>query len=76
MKQEIGSMKEQTGEKVTDFDVVFTALYNLIFEKLQTEPGKGIIVCKGLPNQRRVKWEKAMKMAHTLEDICRENGIK
>ena len=46
MKQKIGSMKSVT-EPVTDLDVFFLAVYNLIYEKIETEPNKGIIVNKG-----------------------------
>ena len=42
MKQKIGSMKSPT-EPVTDLDVFFLAVYNLIYEKIETEPRKGII---------------------------------
>lgn len=67
MKQYIDTVK--TEEPITDVDVVFTALYNLLYEKIQEEPNKGIVVSKGNPNQRKVHWSKVMKMAHMLEDF-------
>ena len=68
MKQKIGTLIKPE-DPVTDVDVVFTALYNLLYERMEQEPNKGIIVCKGQPNERRVKWGKVMGMAHMLEDF-------
>ena len=68
MKQKIGSMLPPD-EPVSDIDVVFCALYNLLYERLESEPNKGIVVCKGQPNQRKVSWQKVMVMAHALEDF-------
>lgn len=67
MKQKIGNM-QSPDQPITDIDVVFTAMYNLIYEKLEQEPDKGIVVCKGQPNQRKVKWKKVLAMAHCMED--------
>lgn len=83
MKQRIGSMLPDD-VPVGDINVVFCTLYNLLAEKLEQEPNKGIIVCKGKPNARKVKWAEVMKMAHAMEDFfifrqqrtgCRECGI-
>lgn len=68
MKQQIGSMTPETQE-VTDLDCLFVAIYNLLYERIQTEPNKGIVVCKGKPNQRKVKWSDLMLTAHMLEDF-------
>lgn len=68
MKQKIGNM-QSPDQPITDIDVVFTAMYNLIYEKLEQEPDKGIVVCKGQPNQRKVKWKEVMSIAHMLEDF-------
>ena len=68
MKQKIDTIKPVT-EPITDLDVVFTALYNLLYEKIEEEPKKGIIVSKGNPNQRKVLWKNVMVMAHSLEDF-------
>ena len=68
MKQKIDTAKLKD-ELITDVDVVFTALYNLLYEKIQSEPNKGIVVSKGNPNQRKVKWSEVMKMSHMLEDF-------
>lgn len=54
---------------VSDLDVVFVALYNLLAEKLETEPNKGIVVSKGNPNQRKASWKEIMIMAHAMEDF-------
>lgn len=72
MKQKIGCLKVE--EPISDVDVVFAAVYNLIYEKLETEPNKGIIISKGNPNQRKVRWKQVLEMAHTLEDYfaCRK----
>lgn len=68
MKQKIGSMKSVT-EPVTDLDVFFLAVYNLIYEKIETEPNKGIIVNKGQETQRKAKWAEIMAIAHIVEDF-------
>lgn len=68
MRQKIGTMIPPD-EPVTDLDVVFVALYNLIHEKLEEEPKKGIIVSKGNPNQRKITWAGVMEMSHMLEDF-------
>lgn len=68
MKQHIDTVKPYD-DPITDVDVVFTALYNLVYEKIQAEPNKGIVVSKGNPNQRKVKWPDVMKMSHMLEDF-------
>lgn len=68
MKQRIPTMRQLT-DPVTDVDVVFTALYNLLYERIEQEPNKGIIICKGQPNERRVKWQKVMSLAHMMEDF-------
>lgn len=68
MKQKIGSMKSVT-EPVTDLDVFFLAVYNLIYEKIETEPNKGIIVNKGQETQRKAKWDEIMAIAHVVEDF-------
>ena len=68
MKQKIGSMKSPT-EPVTDLDVFFFAAYNLIYEKIETEPNKGIIVNKGEETQRKAKWKEIMAIAHVVEDF-------
>lgn len=77
MKQQIGTMKPIT-EPITDIDVVFVALYNLLYEKLQTEPNKGIVVSKGNANQRKATWKEVMHLAHSLEDYfsLREIGTR
>lgn len=67
MKQKIGTMKSPE-EPINDIDVVFVALYNLLYEKIEQEPDKGIVVSKGNPNQRKVTWSKVMSMAHMMED--------
>ena len=68
MKQKIRTMKGPT-EPISDLDVIFIAVYNLLYEKIEQEPNKGIIISKGNPNQRKVKWTEIMKMAHMLEDF-------
>lgn len=68
MKQKIGTMLGPE-EPISDLDVVFMALYNLLYEKIETEPNKGIIISKGNPNQRKVLWKDVMRMAHALEDF-------
>lgn len=67
MKQRIGTMLPPT-EPVTDLSVAFVAFYNLIAEKLEEEPNKGIVVSKGNPNQRKATWSEVMEIAHTMED--------
>lgn len=68
MKQKIGTVKGKE-EPITDLDVVFLALYNLLYEKIESEPKKGIVVSKGNPNQRKATWGEVMKIAHMLEDF-------
>lgn len=68
MKQKIGTMKPPE-EPVSDLDALFVAVYNLLYEKLETEPNKGIVVSKGNPNQRKVRWGDLMETAHMLEDF-------
>lgn len=67
MKQKIGSLIPEN-QPVTDMDVVFIAMYNLMYEKIEAEPNKGIVACKGKSNQRKVPWTEVIKMAHMLED--------
>lgn len=67
MKQHIGTMKTPA-EAIDDLDVLFVAVYNLIYEKMQEEPNKGIVVSKGNPNQRRATWDEVMRIAHQAED--------
>lgn len=55
-------------EEISDIAVVFCALYNLLLDKIETEPDKGLIISKGNPNQRKVSWKKISSMAHSLED--------
>lgn len=68
MKQKIGTMLPPDAP-VSDLNVVFCALYNLLYEKIETEPNKGIVVSKGNPNQRKATWKEVMIMAHALEDF-------
>lgn len=68
MKQKIGTMKGPD-EPITDMDLVFVAIYNLLYEKIEKEPNKGIVVSKGNPNQRRATWKQVMRIAHALEDF-------
>lgn len=68
MKQTIGTMKSVT-EPVDDLDVLFVAIYNLLYEKIQQEPNKGIVVSKGNPNQRKATWSEVMNIAHEVEDF-------
>lgn len=68
MKQKIGSMKSPT-EPVTDLDVFFLAAYNLIYEKIESEPNKGIVINKGEETQRKAKWTEVMAIAHMVEDF-------
>lgn len=68
MKQKIGTMLPPDAP-VSDLNVVFCALYNLLYEKIETEPNKGIVVSKGNPNQRKATWKEIMIMAHALEDF-------
>ena len=68
MKQYIKTMKSEY-EPITDLDVVFVAIYNILYEKIEREPNKGIVVSKGNPNQRRATWKEVMILAHMLEDL-------
>lgn len=68
MKQKIGTMKPPT-EPVSDMDMVFLALYNLLYERIESEPNKGIVFSKGNPNQRKATWKELIIMAHALEDF-------
>lgn len=68
MKQKIGTLLPPN-EPVSDLNVVFCALYNLLYEKIETEPNKGIVVSKGSPNQRKVTWREVIIMAHAMEDF-------
>lgn len=68
MKQKIGTMKP-VNEPVSDLDMVFLALYNLLYEKIEKEPNKGIVFSKGNPNQRKATWKELIIMAHALEDF-------
>lgn len=68
MKQKIGHVGS-TEELISDAQVVFHAVYNLLYEKIEQEPNKGIVVSKGNPNQRKVSWSKVLRMAHMLEDF-------
>lgn len=76
MKQKIGSMVPED-QKVTDIQGLFTAVFNLVYEKIQQEPNKGIVVCKGKKNQRKFTWEQIMYLAHEMEDyfVFREMRI-
>ena len=56
-------------EPVTDLDVVFVAIYNVLYEKIEQEPNKGVVVSKGNPNQRKATWNEVMSIAHMLEDF-------
>lgn len=67
MKQQIGTMKAPT-EPIDDLDVLFVAIYNLLYEKTQKEPKKGIVVSKGNPNQRKATWREIIEIAHEAED--------
>ena len=67
MKQKIGSLIPET-QVVSDMDMVFMAMYNLMYDRVETEPNKGIVVCKGKPNQRKATWKEVLVMAHMLED--------
>ena len=68
MKQKIGTVKGPT-DKITDLDVAFVAFYNLLYEKIESEPKKGIVVSKGNPNQRKETWKNIMLIAHMIEDF-------
>lgn len=68
MKQKIGTMKSPN-EPVSDTDMVFLALYNLLYERIENEPNKGIVFSKGNPNQRKATWKELIIMAHALEDF-------
>lgn len=68
MKQYIGYVGDPK-EPISDESVVFTALYNLLYEKSQEEPDKGIIVYGGDSNRRKVRWPRVLQMAHMLEDF-------
>lgn len=68
MKQKIGTLKGPE-EPITDLDAAFVAFYNLLYEKIEYEPKKGIVISKGLPNQRKVTWKELMAIAHMLEDF-------
>lgn len=67
MKQQIGTMKGPD-EAIDDLDVLFIAVYNLLYEKIQQEPKKGIVISKGNPNQRKVRWKEILEIAHEAED--------
>lgn len=73
MKQKIGTLLP-SNEEVSDINVFFVAVYNLIYERIEKEPGKGIVVSKGNPNQRKATWEEVMHIAHMMEDffMCRK----
>lgn len=75
LKQKIGTMKSPD-DPVTDLDVVFLALYNLLYEKIEKEPNKGIVVSKGNPNQRKATWKEVMRIAHALEDFFVLRGVR
>lgn len=68
LKQKIGTLKP-IDEPVTDLDVAFVAIYNVLYEKIEQEPNKGIVVSKGNPNQRKATWKEIMSIAHMLEDF-------
>lgn len=68
MKQPIKTMKPPS-EPITDLDVAFVAFYNLVYERIEKEPNKGIVVSKGNPNQRKATWGEVMRIAHMLEDF-------
>lgn len=68
MIDRVGTMRGADSE-ISDVDVVFSALYNLLLERIETEPEKGLIISKGNPNQRKVSWKKIASMAHSLEDF-------
>ena len=76
MIDKVNTMRGADAE-ISDVDVVFSALYNLLLERIETEPEKGLIISKGNPNQRKVSWKKIASMAHSLEDffIFREQVI-
>lgn len=61
MKQKIGSVNN--GE--SDLDALFVAVYNLLYEKMEAEPDKGIVIKKG---GRRCRWSELMDIAHCMED--------
>lgn len=67
MKQQIGTM-QGPDEVIDDLDVLFIAVYNLLYEKIQQEPKKGIVISKGNPNQRKVRWKEILEIAHEAED--------
>lgn len=68
MKQHITSMKPET-EVVTDVDLLFLAVYNLLYDRMQQEPNKGIVFNKGKHNQAKATWSELMESAHMLEDF-------
>lgn len=68
MKLRIQSCKPKD-EELDDLDVFFVAVYNLIYEKLEQEPKRGIWLNKGLPTERKVRWKELMEIAHSMEDF-------
>ena len=71
MKQKIGTVKDTTDQPITDLDMVFLAIYNILYEKAELEPKKGLVAAKGKPNQRKATWYEILYMAHMLEDYFR-----
>lgn len=68
MRQKIRSLQD-TNTPITDRSVVFTAMYNLLYDRIDSEPNKGIVISKGNPNQRKEHWAEVLNLAHMLEDF-------
>lgn len=67
MKERIGSLSPDY-ETISDLSAIFRVIYNVLSEKVEEEPKRGIILSKGNLNQRKVTWREAIELAHMLED--------
>lgn len=67
MRERIESLYPKD-ETISDLNAVFRVVYNLLAEKIEEDPTKGMVLSRGNPNQRKISWTKAMRLAHMLED--------
>lgn len=54
---------------VSDIEITFLAIRNVLFEKSLNEPNKGVVAAKGTPRQRKMTWGELLKMVNVMEDF-------
>lgn len=70
----ITTLNEDKGKQISDLEALMIIMDKLIGDKLEENPKAGLIIAKGKPNERKIRYHEAKTLLQGLEGYFGQKG--